>query len=336
MRVMLLREIRSEEQGAYNQVVTDPLQSWQWGEFRKTTGLQIERLGFFENGKLKKALQLSFHSVPIIGGAVGYLPKADPPDPDQLSALRQVGKKYNSIFIKLEPNLRQDQVAQLPAELIPGKPVLPKYTFQIDLTQAEETLFARLATKTRYNVNLAHKKGVKIYEDSSPKGLEVYLDILKETTTRQEFYAHSPGYFRAMWEKLQSSRMMRIFHAVYGNDVLVSWIVFIFNGMLYYPYGASRAIHREVMASNLMMWEMIKFGKQEKCHTFDLWGCLGPNPDPKNPWFGFHRFKSGYGGELVEFVGSYDYVLKPTQYRLFSLANSWRWKLLKLKAKLKL
>jgi lipid II:glycine glycyltransferase (peptidoglycan interpeptide bridge formation enzyme) len=90
-------------------------------------------------------------------------------------------------------------------------------------------------------------------------------------------------------------------------------------------------VHREVMPSNLMMWEMITWAQEEKLKTFDMWGSLGANPDKKNPWFGFHRFKEGYGGELHKFVGTFDLILKEPHYQLFSLADNIRWKMLRAK-----
>lgn len=342
---MLLRPLREEEKQLYNSVVQHPLQSWEWGEFRKQTGLKVERIGFFENGRLAKALQVTFHPIPILNKAAGYFPKGFMPDEEQLAALRQLGRQRDALFIKMEPNVAQkvgtpsahttigqfllDNGAQ------PGRPLFTKYTFQLDLTKSEEDLFANLGNKTRYNVNLAHKKGVQITENSTAEGMEEYIKILEETTSRQGFYAHSPDYFRKMWATLGSSGMLRIFEARYENQVLVSWVMFIFNGVLYYPYGASRSMHRDVMASNLMMWEMIMFGKQTGCHMFDMWGSLGPEPNQKDPWFGFHRFKKGYGGELVEFLGTYDLVLNEPMYRLFRIAENWRWKLLRLKARLR-
>jgi lipid II:glycine glycyltransferase (peptidoglycan interpeptide bridge formation enzyme) len=64
---------------------------------------------------------------------------------------------------------------------------------------------------------------------------------------------------------------------------------------------------------------------------FDLWGALGPNPDPHDPWYGFHRFKEGYHPDLVEYVGSYDLVINPFLYQLYCLGDTIRWGLLKLK-----
>ncbi len=78
-----------------------------------------------------------------------------------------------------------------------------------------------------------------------------------------------------------------------------------------------------------MMWEVIKFGKKLGLKTFDMWGALGENPDSKDPWYGFHRFKEGYGGKLVEFVGSYDLVIQPFLYQLYKVLDIFRWKLLR-------
>lgn len=344
---MLLRPIREEERPLYDKVIQHPLQSWAWGDFRKKTGVEVERVGFFDNGKLVGAFQVFFHKIPHFNGTAGYFPKGPMPEEEQLSAVQQLGKRHNALFVKMEPNVAQpvtdngvsgfDEVKKFlqSQNARPGRPLFTKYTFQLDLTPSEEKLFANLSSKTRYNVNVAFKKGVQIYENTTEAGMNQHLEILAETTQRQGFYAHSPEYFKTMWQTLGKTGMLRIFEASYQDTVLVSWIMFICNGVLYYPYGASRNLHRDVMASNLIMWEMIKFGKANGCTMFDMWGSLGPEPNEKDPWFGFHRFKKGFGGQLVEFIGTYDIVVNPPIYPLFRLADDVRWTFLRLKAKLK-
>lgn len=341
---MFIRSIRQEEKNNYNKVVGHPLQSWEWGEFKKKTGLIVERVGTYEKSKLTQALQVTFHPVPFLNKNVGYFPKGSMPDTTQLATLKDLAQKNNAIFIKIEPNVAQKVGSQsahknvtkflIENGCVPGKPLFTKYTFQLDLTRPEEILFKNLASKTRYNINLAYKKGVRIFENTSAEGMEQYIEILKETTKRQGFYAHSPDYFRHMWEKLGTSGNLRIFNAVYEDQVLTCWIMFIFNGIIYYPYGSSRSIHRDVMANNLMMWEMIKLGKKEKCSMLDMWGSLGPEPDKNHQWYGFHKFKMGYGGDLVEFLGTYDYVVDPPLYQIFKIGDNIRWKLLKIRTKL--
>lgn len=343
---MLTRPITLEEKAAFNRVANHPLQSWEWGEFRKKTGVAVERFGMYEHGELVKGFQLTFHPIPIIGRTLGYLPKGPMPDEDLLAVLKQVGRQHSSLFIKMEPNvahvlntpLATDRVTKFLLEhgAVPGRPLFTKFTFQLDLTKSEEVLQDGMASKTRYNVNLARRKGVQIYENTTKAGMEQHLEILTETTRRQGFYAHTPAYFRTMWDALGNSGMIRLFEAHYEGMVLASWIMFVFNDVLYYPYGASRTAHREVMANNLLMWEMIRFGKEIGCRQLDMWGALGPEPDPKHPWYGFHKFKQGYGGELKEFIGTYDLMLDPPIYQLYKVAETIRWQLLRLRTKLKI
>lgn len=118
--------------------------------------------------------------------------------------------------------------------------------------------------------------------------------------------------------------------AKYHNKTLTAWILFSFHDTLYYPYGASSTENRNVMASNLVMWEAIKIGKEMGLKYFDMWGALGQNPDKNDPWYGFHRFKEGYGAIHTEFVGSYDLIINPVAYQLYKVADKARWLYLRL------
>ena len=86
------------------------------------------------------------------------------------------------------------------------------------------------------------------------------------------------------------------------------------------------------MASNLIMWDVIRWGKSHNLKTFDMWGALGENPDTKDPWYGFHSFKQKYGPAHIGFVGSYDLIIKPLLYQGYKFADKLRWLLLKFKS----
>ena len=102
---MLIRAVRNEERAKYDSVVQHPLQSWAWGEFRKQTGVAVERLGFYENGQLTQGLQTTFHPIPLLGKTAGYVPKGFAPNEDQLAALKTLGEQHHALFIKLEPDV---------------------------------------------------------------------------------------------------------------------------------------------------------------------------------------------------------------------------------------
>lgn len=139
-----------------------------------------------------------------------------------------------------------------------------------------------------------------------------------------------------MWHHMHDAGIAYLLEAVFEDKVLATWVVFCFNGVLYYPYGASSRLHREVMAPNLLAFEAIRFGKAKGCTQFDMWGCLPPKHDPKDPWAGFHRFKEGYGGTLMEFVGTYDLVADQRRYELLLRLDHHRWQYLRMKKRLPL
>jgi len=334
----VIREAKETEQKEYDLVAAHPLQSWAWGEFRKETGLGVSRLVEERVKKIVSVYQITWHQVPKTPFYIGYCPKSPLPSKEALKEIERVAKKKGAIFVKFEPNVEAGEKSEEMIEKLSsgtdfrkGKALFTKYSLWLDLTPSEDEILKNMHQKTRYNLRLSEKKGVKIVED--PDGFEDYWKLMEETTKRQGFYAHTKKYHQSMWNAMRESGMGYLLKAVYEGEVLTSWILFVLNGVLYYPYGASGSTHREVMASNLMMWETIRFGKKYKCRLFDMWGSLGPEPDVKDPWYGFHRFKLGYGPELIEFVGTYDLVVNPGLYKVYGLVDKVRWLALKSVAK---
>ena len=345
------REVTIEYKSQFNRLASHSLQSWEWGEFRQKTGLEVIRLGRYEKDKLVETAQITIHPLPFTDFTIGYLPKGGVPSSEMLEKLVEVGKKYKCIFIKLEPNVEKDNW-KLPAcrqgreignwkfNLVSSPhPLFTRYTFQLDLTKSEETLLKAMHPKTRYNIKVAQKNGVAVMEDNSEEAFNNYLKLMTETTIRQKFYAHNKNYHRLMWETLRSTKIAHLFTAVYPKEnkryVLAAWILFLFNGCLYYPYGASSVLFKNVMASNLMMWEIIKFGKNNNAKLFDMWGALGFDADPKDSWYGFHKFKQGYGPTLVELAGSFDLVINKNVYLLYNFIYRLRQLILNLKSNLR-
>jgi len=344
-------EISEQNKDEYNSVVTHPLQSYEWGEFREKTGVKVVRRGFSKNGKLIDGFTLTIHKVPKTKFTIGYLPKGNPPIKDVFEELKKIGKEENCIFIQLEPNIFASQVSNLNSQFLKPSfhPLFTKFTFVLDISKSEEELLKNFHSKTRYNIRVAEKHNVKVTEQTSDASFSEYIKLTEETTTRQKFFAHTPSYHIKMWEtlktksinhKLQTTNSLNahLLTAVYNSSetknkdvTLASWILFAFHDHLYYPYGASSTKFRNVMASNLIMWEAIKFGKKMGLKYFDMWGALGNPPDTKDPWYGFHKFKEGYGATHTEFAGSYDLIIKFKMYQLYKVADKARWMFLRLK-----
>lgn len=351
-------DITEENKHDYNEVVNHPLQSYEWGEFRKKTGVKVIRRGLLKGDKIVDGFTLTLHKIPRTKYYIGYLPKSNEPTKEILEELTRIGQEKKCVFIQLEPNVEKISNFKFPIsnfKIVPAAhPLFTRYTFFLDLTRTEEELLAKMHSKTRYNIRVAERHKVKIVENNSEESFKHYLKLMLETTSRQGFYAHTPQYHKDLFEILTKSQpptpntnelSYHLFNALYQPSepstinhkplTLTSWVLFVFKDILYYPYGASSRQHRETMANNLIAWEAIKFGKKLGLTKFDMWGALGPEPNKKDPWYGFHRFKEGYGAKHVEFIGSYDLIIRPQAYSIYKIANKARWSLLRLRRTLR-
>lgn len=295
--------------------MTHPLQTTEWGEFRKEWGNEV----VFKNDSL-----IIFSKIPYTNLKIGTLIKGSKPSKKDIDEIRDLGKKENAIFIKLEPNIEYNQELENNLKnwgLVRGKTLFTPTTFWIDLTKTEDELLKSFSSKTRYNIRLAQKHGVRVKIDNSDEAFEKYLKLTFETAKRQGFYAHTQKYHRLMWKHLKE-KIANLLTATYKGEVISTWVLFNNDKFLYYPYGASTDKYKEVMANNLMMWEAIKFGKTLGCTTFDLWG--------REEGKGFTKFKEGYNPKVVEFIGSWDLIINKPLYYMYRFAEKIRWFILRL------
>lgn len=305
-----------------------PLQTKAWEEFRKKWGNETARV----EGNL-----ITLHRIPFVNKKIGIFEKGPEPTLETIKSLKEFGKKNNLIFIKLEPNyvIKEDNIKCSDFEkvvkilrengAVKGKTIFTPTTFWIDLMKSEEELLKSFSSKTRYNIRLAQKKGVVVKEDNSDEAFEKYIDLTRETTKRQGFYAHSEKYHRLMWEILRKAGIAHLLTAKYNGEIITTWILFAYDGFLYFPYGASTDRFKNVMAPNLVMWEAIRFGKKLKLKTFDLWG--------REEGKGFTRFKEGYNPKVIEFLGTWDLVIDKPMYYFYKALDFARWGTLRIKSK---
>ena len=315
-----------------DKIATHPLQTSAWAEFRREWGNEVleTKYGILTLHKIFTLPKVSSGGLSI-PNKIAMFEKGPTPTKTMLTDLIKIGKENNLIFIKLEPNTpiltNSTNLTKLltAAGGIPGRRLFTPSTFWIDLTPSEEDLMKSFHSKTRYNIRLAERNGVIVKEDDSEKAFEKYLDLTRETVTRQGFYAHTEKYHRLMWKILKKAGIAHLLTARYKNEIITTWILFSWKDFLYYPYGASTEKYKNVMANNLIMWESIKFGKKLGLTTFDLWG--------REEGKGFKKFKEGYDPKVIEFLGTWDLIINKPMYAVYKLGEKIRWPTLKLAAR---
>jgi len=309
--------------------ISHPLHSAEWAEFQKKQGHCV-----FEF----KDYILVLHHIPHLPYKIGTILRGPSITKEILAEIKPICVKEKVIFVKIEPDVLEVEASPYRFKNLILSPKVNFYphSFFLDLTQSEEKLLENMHPKTRYNIKVAARHGVVVEEATNEKGFDSYLKLLVETGKRQGFFIHNQKYHENLWNILKSSDIPHIFLAKFQNQVLSAFMIFKFKDKIYYPYGASTENNRQVMAPNLLMWEVIRWAKSQGCKSFDMWGALPPDAKEGDYGYGFHRFKIGYGPKLVKFIGTYDYVINPLLYRIFIITDSLRWKLLRLKAKIHL
>ncbi len=304
------------------------LQSRMWEQFKNAIGTPAIRAG---------GVLYTKHRIPFTNSYYAYCPRVNP-SVINFKELTDSLNENNCVAAHFDvPNVIKGSMEETKALEIfettcvkSSREEFAKGNFFLDLTQSEEDLLRNMHNKQRYNINYAQKKGVAVRKAEGEKDFNLFFDLYKETGSRQGFYYRSRNYLHTAWEIFNSYQACDLLIAEYEGKALSSWMLFVFNNVLYYPYGGSTEDLKNVQANCLIGWEAIRYGKSRGCKLFDMWGAARDLKDEKDPYFGFSQFKAKFGGTHVTYINSYDFVLNESIYKMFNLANSLRWKVLNI------
>ncbi len=290
------------------------LQSKYWKECKRSLGNQVYDVGgyFFQTTTL-----------PLIGKTVGYMPR---PDLTKINweELHRKAKEAKCVYVTIDPENLISENATLPSQyqFKSGIPVHLQENTAINLTISDEELLASMKQKHRYNLNLAHKKGVEVKISDSEDAFAEFLKLYEATVIRQGYHGRSKEYITTVWNSLKSDKIVTIATAYFQGKPLASWLLFLYEEVIYYPYGGSSDEFKNVMAPYALVWEIIQWGKQNGFKSLDLWGIksVGKSESGEIIYDGFSRFKVGFGGRVINYAETVDFIIEPFWYKLFQIA----------------
>lgn len=198
--------------------------------------------------------------------------------------------------------------------------IQPPDTVLLDLTIGREALLAQMRPKTRYNIRLAEKKGVRV-ETADPSRLDDWYELYRLTAERDRIAIHSRDYYRRLFEG--NPDKMSLLLAWHENDLLAGTIMMRAGARATYLYGASSNVKRNLMPAYALQWAGIGAAIDQGCAEYDF-GGVPPSNDPGHPMHGLFQFKTGFGGSLVSYPGCFDASGHPLLYRLFGAAEALR------------
>jgi len=278
------------------------LQSWNWGKFNESLGQKVHR--FSGDNFICQAIETEMP----LNKKYLYCPRG--PLGDTAAALVDL-KKFEQdrelVFARIEPQ----HAVNLPRAV---KDIQPTNNWLLSLEKTEEELLISMRPKTRYNINLAQRKGVTV-RVGEEKDLLTVWQLFLETARRNQIRLHPQNYYFQMWQALAPDQM-KILIAEYQGQTLAAMILTLFADQATYLHGGSSVAMKEAMAPYVLHWEAIRLAKNLNMKTYDF-GGIAPGSDDKHLWSGISRFKKGFGGFEVIYAGAFDLIYSPIWYNIY-------------------
>jgi lipid II:glycine glycyltransferase (peptidoglycan interpeptide bridge formation enzyme) len=204
----------------------------------------------------------------------------------------------------------------------PAAPIQPVSTRVIDLAADEAALWGDLRKKWRQYVNKARTGGVRVV-DAGPERLDEFYRIYQETAARAGFLIRAPSAYRDVWDAFGPSGHARLLFAELRDGTPVATLFLVRAGArVVEPYGGMTEAGADSRANYLLKWEAIRSSREQGATTYDLWGLAHA---------GIAHFKTGFGGREIGYVGAFDLVLDPLGRRTYSVAQSARVRVARLR-----
>ena len=153
--------------------------------------------------------------------------------------------------------------------------------------------------------------------------LRMFLELMEKTTERDDFSAHSKSYYETLINFFSASPnggpnpeiKTQLWFAYVKDKPVAATITLIYKDTVYYLHSASDHEFRSYKAPNLLRWQIMLQMKREGFARADFWGI-----DEKR-WPGITAYKLGWGGQVVEYPGTFDLIVSPFWYLVYNIAR---------------
>ncbi len=228
----------------------------------------------------------------------------------------KTGKSEHCVFVRVRPQLRATEnnlklLADLGLKKSPMH-LAAEHTVVLDLTKSEDELLADMRRQTRYEVRRSLKQGITVTKDDSEEIFKEFHRVQSETAKRQGFVPPNLNTLLAEREAFKGNINIYVAKTAEGEPIAYGMIIKSGKEGDYYE-AASTDLNRKLPGAYALLWQAIKDLKAEGYERFNLWGIAPPN-QPNHRYAGVTTFKTGFGGEVVEYVPAHDIVLSKVGY----------------------
>lgn len=316
------------------------LQSWEWGEFKEKLGWKVFRIAVQDQGQIIAGAQMLIK--PMIANfiSVAYIPRGPIGNwqdkritPLLFSELRRVASVHKAIFLKIEPPQLYDPFIDQMLQVNQFHPSIhtnqPRATIIINLDTSLDEIFQQFRPTTKQRIKCSAEKGVVIRVggiDDFPS----FYEMMRITGKREGFPSRTRNYYENEWLSFAGNKHCVLLMATYQDELLAVHMGYRFSNHAAFFHGGSKFDSAKLHPNHLLVWEGVKWAKEQGCKTYDLWGIpaevgqivsqgnVPPKSDRTDGLWGVYQFKRGFSKNIVYYMGAYDYALNPLIYKMIT------------------
>lgn len=293
------------------------LQSWNWGMFHENLGKTVVRLLFRKTDVVVGLVLLVVERakrgdyVTIAGGPIMNW-KNEELVRFVFDQIVLVAKEQNVDFIRFRPQeLNSKELSDLVARA-GARPsqmhLTADLTLQLDLTHTEDELLAQMRKNHRSAIRKCDGLGIRVEQTNDPQEIQSFYDHQVALAQKHSFVPFSYDFLHEQFKAFAQDDQVLLFHSYQENRLLASAFVIFYNGEAVYHYGISTDANGKLPGSYACQWEAILEAKLRGCKKYNFWG-VAPEGAQTHRFAGVTLFKTGFGGEHVEYLHAHDIPL---------------------------
>jgi lipid II:glycine glycyltransferase (peptidoglycan interpeptide bridge formation enzyme) len=245
----------------------------------------------------------------------------------------KIAKEEKCVFVRFRPQLiRNSENEKLVEGLKTNQKIdlrlAPMHlhaqnTVMVDLNKPEEELLMAMRRQTRYEVRRSEKLGLKVEENSSEGMFKEFHAVQSETAKRQGFIPPSEKELMAERDAFSPDNLKLYKVTTNKGEPVAYGLVLIFGNEAEYFEAASTELNRKLPGAYALLWRAMKDLRRIDIKRFNLWGIAPPGAK-NHRYSGVTTFKTGFGGDTIEFIPAHDIVINKLKYKLDEIVENAR------------
>lgn len=249
--------------------------------------------------------------------------------------ITEIARQEKCVFVRIRPQLEASaenmkKLADLGLKESPMH-LAAEHTVMIDLSPSQDELLANMRRQTRYEVRRAGKLNIAVSKNDSEEIFREFHEVQLATAKRQGFVPpsletllaereafgkHISIYVARTGENARNDETKEAPSSVpeYASNEPIAYGLIIGDGReADYYEAASTELNRRLPGAYALLWQAMRDLKAANYERFNLWG-IAPAGQPGHRYAGVTTFKTGFGGEIVEYVPAHDLIISRAGY----------------------